>query len=137
MDDTITAVDRALTLLEVVAETRSIGLTELARRTGLTTTLAFRVGSTLEARGYLVEDPVERTHSLGYKPLALGESVTQGSALVRAANPALDALSAETRENVSLLVRDGTHSVCLAIRQSPQPIRHAGRIVASLSVAGP
>ena len=41
MDYTIAAVDRALKLLEIVAENQNIGLSELARLTGTTKTLAF------------------------------------------------------------------------------------------------
>jgi IclR family KDG regulon transcriptional repressor len=45
------------------------------------------------------------------------------SPLVRVANPFMNDLLERTRENVSLLVRDGLRTICLAIRQSPQPIR--------------
>ena len=49
MDYTIAAIDRALKLLEIVAESQNIGLSELARLTGTTKTLAFRMATTLEA----------------------------------------------------------------------------------------
>lgn len=133
MDYTIAAIDRALKLLEIVAEKQSIGLSELTRLTGTTKTLAFRMATTLEARGYLLKDPEERTYSLGYKSLYLGEQMQNHSPLVRVANPFLDELSARTRENVSLLVRDGLATICLAIRQSPQPIR----LYAELGRQGP
>jgi IclR family transcriptional regulator, KDG regulon repressor len=133
MDYTIAAVDRALALLEAVAEHSEIGLSELARATGCTKTLAFRMASTLEQRGYLAKDPVTRNYVLGHKPLYLGQRMAQQSLLLRIANPVLDALSARTRENVSLLVRDGLETVCIANRQSPQPIR----LYAELGRRGP
>lgn len=133
MDYTIGAVDRALQLLEIVAENPDIGLSELARLSGASKTLAFRMASTLEARGYLHKDPVHRTYALGYKPLFLTERLQHTSALVRTADPVLDELAARTRENVSLLVREDLHTVCLAIRQSPQPIR----LYAELGRQGP
>ena len=133
MDYTIGAVDRALQLLEIVAENPDIGLSELARLSGASKTLAFRMASTLEARGYLHKDPVRRTYALGYKPLFLTERLQRTSALVRTADPVLDELAARTRENVSLLVREDLHTVCLAIRQSPQPIR----LYAELGRQGP
>jgi IclR family KDG regulon transcriptional repressor len=133
MDYTIGAIDRALKLLEIVAENQNIGLSELARLTGTTKTLAFRMATTLESRGYLLKDPEERTYSLGYKPLYLGEQMQRQSLLVRIANPVLDHLSARTRENVSLIVRDGLGTICAAIRQSPQPIR----LYAELGRPGP
>jgi IclR family KDG regulon transcriptional repressor len=123
MDYTIAAVDRALKLLEVVAEHRNIGLSELARITGMSKTLVFRIASTLEDSGYLLKDAEERTYMLGYKPLYLSEQMQHHSPLVRVANPFMNDLLERTRENVSLLVRDGLRTICLAIRQSPQPIR--------------
>jgi len=129
----ISAVDRALQVLEIVAENRNIGLSELARLSGTTKTLAFRMATTLEARGFLMKDPGEKTYSLGYKPLYLSERVQQHSPLVGAANPVLDDLAERTRENISLHIRDGLGTVCVAIRQSPQPIR----LYAELGRPGP
>jgi IclR family KDG regulon transcriptional repressor len=123
MDYTVAAVDRALKLLETVAENPNIGLTELARRTGTTKTLAFRMASTLEARGYLLKDPTTRSYELGYKPLYLSERMQHESPLLRVAEPYLDDLAQRTRENVSLTVREDGHTICVALRQSPQPIR--------------
>jgi IclR family transcriptional regulator, KDG regulon repressor len=123
MDYTVTAVDRALALLEVVADHPGIGLSELARLTGSTKTLAFRMASTLEARGYLHKDAETRGYMLGHKPLLLSEKMQHQMPLLRVANPVMDELVARTRENVSLLVREGLRSVCVGIRQSPQPIR--------------
>ncbi|MFI4996042.1 MAG: IclR family transcriptional regulator [Hyphomicrobiales bacterium] len=123
MDYTVAAVDRALKLLETVAESPNIGLTDLARLTGTTKTLAFRMASTLEARGYLLKDPTTRAYTLGYKPLYLSERMQHESPLLRIAEPYLDDLARRTRENVSLTVREDDHTVCIALRQSPQPLR--------------
>ena len=133
MDYTVAAVDRALKLLEAVADNPNIGLTELARLTGTTKTLAFRMASTLEARGYLLKDPTTRSYALGYKPLYLSERMQHESHLLRVAEPFLDDLAQRTRENVSLIVREDDHTVCLALRQSPQPIR----LYAELGRQGP
>jgi IclR family KDG regulon transcriptional repressor len=133
MDYTVAAVDRALKLLEAVAENPNIGLTELARLTGTTKTLAFRMASTLEARGYLLKDPTSRSYTLGYKPLYLSERMQHESHLLGVAEPFLDDLALRTRENVSLTVREADHTVCIALRQSPQPIR----LFAELGRQGP
>ena len=133
MDYTVAAVDRALKLLEAVADNPNIGLTDLARLTGTTKTLAFRMASTLEARGYLLKDPATRSYALGYKPLYLSERMQHESHLLRVAEPFLDDLALRTRENVSLTVREDDHTVCLALRQSPQPIR----LYAELGRRGP
>jgi IclR family KDG regulon transcriptional repressor len=133
MDYTVAAVERALKLLEVVADNPNIGLTEIARLTGLTKTLAFRMATTLELHGYLLKNPISRSYALGYKPLYLSERMQHESPLLRVAEPFLDDLSARTRENVSLIVREGLHTICIGIRQSPQPIR----LYAELGRQGP
>jgi IclR family KDG regulon transcriptional repressor len=133
MDYTIAAVDRALALLETIADHPGIGLSELSRLTDTTKTLVFRMASTLEARGYLLKDPETRAYTLGHKPLLLSERMQHQSPLLRVAGPVLDELSVRTRENVSLLVREGLQTVCVAIRHSPQPIR----LYAELGRPGP
>ena len=70
---TVSAVDRALTLLEVLAERPHVGVTELAERTGNTKSLVFRLLYTLERRGYVRKDPATRTYSLGHRPLSLAD----------------------------------------------------------------
>ena len=123
MSYTISAVDRAFVLLEALAENADIGVTELAERTGNTKSLVFRLLYTLEARGYVQKDPATRTYALGYRALYLADHVRQQSRLIVAAQSYLDALVEETHENVVLVVRDDIHNVCIAMRESPQPLR--------------
>ena len=127
MSYTVSAVDRAFALLEVLAENADIGVTELAERTGNTKSLVFRLLFTLEARGYVQKDPATRTYALGYRALYLADHVRQQSRLIVAAQPYLDALVEETHENVVLAVREDLHSVCIAMRESPQPLRLTAR----------
>ena len=107
MDYTIAAIDRALKLLEIVAEKRSIGLSELTRLSGTTKTLAFRMATTLEARGYLLKDPEERAPIRSATSRFISASRCRTTHRWCARQSFLDELSARTRENVSLLVRDG------------------------------
>jgi IclR family KDG regulon transcriptional repressor len=120
---TVSAVGRALGLLEVLAENPNVGVTQIARLTGSTKTLAFRLLHTLERGGYVRKDAAHRTYTLGFKPLLLGESARQQLDLIRLAQPHLDELVADTRENIYLTVRDGRRAVCVSARQSPQPLR--------------
>jgi IclR family KDG regulon transcriptional repressor len=120
---TVSVVDRALTLLEVLAEHPNIGVTRIAQLTGNTKSLVFRLLYTLEKRGYVRKDPVTRSYALGFRPLFLGELTRRQTDLIRLAQPHMDALVADTRENIYLTVRDGMRAVCVAARQSPQPLR--------------
>jgi IclR family KDG regulon transcriptional repressor len=120
---TVSVVDRALTLLEVLAEHPNIGVTRIAQLTGNTKSLVFRLLFTLEKRGYVRKDPVTRSYALGFRPLFLGELTRRQTDLIRLAQPHMDTLVAETRENIYLTVRDGMRGVCVSARQSPQPLR--------------
>lgn len=133
MTYTVHAVDRALALLELLAEARELGVTEIAERTGQTKSLVFRLLYTLEQRGYVHKDPTRRTYSLGYRPLYLAHQTRHHSQLISTAEIHLDHLAEVTQENVLLVVREELTCVCIAMRQSPQPLR----LFAEVGKAGP
>src|SRR5215212_1271270 len=119
----VEAVDRALQLLEVLAESRDLGVTELAKRMGVSKTLAFRMLHTLEKRGYVIRDATRRSNALGYRILYLANAVEHHDMLVGTANPILDELALTCRENVNFVIRDGLASLCVATRESSHQIR--------------
>lgn len=119
----IAAVDRAFALLEVLAQYPDLGVTELAERTGNTKSLVFRLLRTLEERGYVIKNADDRTYGLGYRVLFLADQTRRQSRLIAAAGPFLDELAESTRENALLIVREEMHSVCIAMRESPLPLR--------------
>lgn len=136
----VAAVDRALSLLEVMAQYPDLGVTELAERTGNTKSLVFRLLFTLEQRGYVHRNPAARGYRLGYRTLFLAEHTRRQSALIAAAAPILDELALATRENALLVVREDLHGVCIAMRESPQPLRlfaQVGRHVPLHAGGGP
>lgn len=106
-DYTITAVDRAMELLDAVAEHPNSSLTELSRITGFTRSLVFRMAFTLEKRGYLAKSTDQRTYTLGYRPLYLSSQAHDQLPLLHAARPFIEDLSERTGQNVHLIVRDG------------------------------
>jgi DNA-binding IclR family transcriptional regulator len=132
-DYTIAAVDRALTLLETLAENPRQGVTQLSRRLGLTKTIVFRLLATLEARGFVVREGEQALYSLGYRVGVLGERAGYQNMLVAAANPVMERLREETSENINLVVREGLQSLVLATLAG----RHAMRIFAMAGRHGP
>lgn len=123
MEYTICSVDRALALLEVLAEHPNAGVTEIAELTGNTKSMVFRVLFTLERRGYVRKDPATRTYALGYRTLYLADKAGDQISLIGIAQPHMDQLSKLCNENVHLFVRDGTACVCVAISETPQQLR--------------
>ncbi len=129
----VAALDRSMQLLEQLAVSPDVGISEIAKRTGSTKTQAFRLLHTLELRGYVRKDPSTRTYALGYRVLYLSEHVNRQTALIRIAQPHMRELTVLTGENVHLIVRDGLHSVCIALEESEQPLR----LYASVGRFGP
>jgi len=132
-DYRIAAVDRALMVLEALAERPDQGVTQIAQRLGLTKSIVFRLLQTLEARGFVARDPQRSIYALGYRMSVLGEQAGRQRGLLAAAAQAMDALRDATSENVNLVVRDDLHSLVLATRAG----RHAIRLFAEAGRRGP
>ncbi|MEJ7139003.1 IclR family transcriptional regulator [Amphibiibacter pelophylacis] len=108
----IDAVERALQLLDLVAEAPGLGVAELARRAGLTKSRTFRLLGTLQHGRYLSAGP--GGYRLGPQAFVLGVAAVQDSALVRCAQWHMQALHAQLGVTVVLRVRERLESVCIA-----------------------
>lgn len=125
---TVAAVDKALDILEHLAEAGDIGVTDLAERTGSTKSQIFRLLYTLEQRGFVRKDADSRRYALGYRSLYVGDKTRRQMDLVRLAQPLLDELAEVSRENVHLVIREGKYGVCVALSESPQPLRLSAQV---------
>ncbi|MEM9012836.1 MAG: IclR family transcriptional regulator [Pseudomonadota bacterium] len=132
-DYRIASVDRALTVLERLAERPDQGVTEIARELGMTKSIVFRILQTLEARGFVSRNAERSVYGLGYRVAVLGERAGHRHSLLLAAREEMDALSEETSENINLLVRDGNQILVLATREG----RHSMRLFAAAGRYGP
>lgn len=100
----VQSVDRALTILEVLARVGEAGVTEIAGELGVHKSTAFRLVTTLEAHR-LVEQTVERgRYRLGVGVLRLAGATTARLDLVQEARPVCRQLAAETGETVNIAV---------------------------------
>src|SRR6185369_131199 len=80
----IEAVDRALTLMELLGDNPGLGVTEIAERMGVSKALVFRLLHTLERRDYVIRDPEHRTNALGFQLLHLADQVDRTNLIVSA-----------------------------------------------------
>lgn len=106
---TVQSVDRAITVLEILAHSGEAGVTEIAAKLGVHKSTAFRLVAALESRG-LVEQNVERgKYRLGMGILHLAGATTASLDLVQEARPPCRTLAAETGETVNLaILSDGS-----------------------------
>jgi DNA-binding IclR family transcriptional regulator len=96
---------RGLDLLDVVADSGTIGLPALAARLGLTRSTTHRLATALVERRLLSQAPREG-YSLGSKLLELGYLAGQQMDLPRVARPHLERLWEELEDTVHLGVMD-------------------------------
>jgi IclR family transcriptional regulator, acetate operon repressor len=120
----IQSVDRALSLLETIAEAGGEAtLTELATRTGLNISTCHHLLATLIQRGFATKVAGRRLYALGARILYLGHACLQVD-LPRRAQPYLEAINRATGETVHLAALQGDSVVTLAVREA----RHAVRV---------
>lgn len=123
----IQSVDRALYLLETIAECGGEAtLTELATRTGLNISTCHHLLATLIQRGFATKVPGRRLYALGGRILYLGHACLQVD-LPRRAQPYLENINRVTGETVHLAALQGDKVVTLAVREA----RHAVRVETS------
>lgn len=103
----VQSVERALTILEILARTGEAGITALAERIGVHKSTAFRLVATLES-AELVEQTGERgKYRLGVGILRLAGTITARLDVVREARPIGQRLAARTGETVNIAVLSG------------------------------
>ncbi|HEY5378024.1 MAG TPA: IclR family transcriptional regulator [Pseudolabrys sp.] len=120
----IQSVDRALYLLETIAEAGGEAtLTDLANRTGLNISTCHHLLATLIKRGFAAKVPGRRLYALGARILYLGHACLQVD-LPRRAQPYMEAVNRATGETVHLAALQGDAVVTLAVREA----RHAVRV---------
>jgi IclR family acetate operon transcriptional repressor len=120
----IQSVDRALRLLETIAEAGGEAtLTDLSNRTGLNISTCHHLLATLIQRGFAAKVPGRRLYALGARILYLGHACLQVD-LPRRAQPYLENINAATGETVHLAGLQGDAVVTLAVLSA----RHAVRV---------
>lgn len=106
-DAAVQSVDRAVSILQLIAERGAAGVTEISQELGVHKSTAFRLLSTLEARG-LVEQHIERgKYQIGYTAVQVANGASKVRDLAEIGRPICQELSLAVGETVSLAVPDG------------------------------
>lgn len=119
------AIERALGVLRCYESGASdLGITDIAKLTGLSVSTAHRVTRALTDGGMLVQDPRTERYQLGPTLVVLGRKAAHGLGY-EAALPTLQALAADTGESVNLGIRAGDEVQVVLDVASDQPLRFA------------
>lgn len=100
----VQSVDRAVTVLEILADAGEAGVTEIAGKLGVHKSTAFRLVAALEARGLVEQNSERGKYRLGMGILHLAGATTASLDLVQESRPPCRALAAETNETVNLAI---------------------------------
>ena len=120
----IQSVDRALALLEAIAESGGEStLTKLATRTSLHTSTCHHLLSTLVKSGFVAKVQSRRSYALGERILTLGRARLRQVDLPLRAQPFIERINALTGETVILAVLERDSVVTLVNREALHAVR--------------
>ena len=116
----IQVLDRAVLLVDTIAQAGACTLADLVESTDLPRPTAHRLAVALERQGVLARDADGR-FVLGGR--LVGWGAIAGRGLAGAAAPVLAELVASTGESAQLYVRAGDRRVCVAVHDRPSGLR--------------
>ncbi|MCE0763232.1 IclR family transcriptional regulator [Pseudonocardia kujensis] len=120
----ISSVLNTLQVLEAVARQQPVGVSELARATGMPKSSVHRCLLTLREAGWLrIVDPDRVLWGVTSKPLDIGLTGSGEQSLREVAQPHLEALRDVTNETVHLVIRDGDSLVIILREDCRQAVR--------------
>lgn len=123
-DGIVQSVDRALTLLELIASPgNDTRLSSLARQAGLAVSTTHRLLTTLERRGFVLHDQKSSRWSVGQRAHLVGGSFALHGDLVVPSRPILRDLRDMTRETANLGIVEAEEAVTIAQSESREIMR--------------
>jgi IclR family acetate operon transcriptional repressor len=128
-DGGVQSVDRALTIIETLAEDdEGYRLSDLAIRTGLSTSTAHRLLATLENRRFVQFDRTESKWHVGARAFTVGATFARRRNFTAQAVPYLRKLRDLTRETANLAVVDDEFIVVLTRMESREIMRSLTKV---------
>jgi IclR family acetate operon transcriptional repressor len=128
-DGGVQSVDRALTLLETLAEDdEGYRLSDLAVRTGLSTSTVHRLLSTLESRRFVQFDRAHSRWHVGSRAFSVGATFARRRNFSAQAVPYLRKLRDLTRETANLAVVDDEFIIVLTRMESREIMRSLTKV---------
>src|SRR5580704_12457409 len=128
-DGGVQSVDRALLIIETLAEDdEGYRLSDLAVRTGLSTSTAHRLLATLERRRFVQFDRFESKWHVGAQSFAVGTTFARRRNFVVQAMPYLRKLRDQTRETANLAVVDDESIIVLTRMESREIMRSLTKV---------
>lgn len=109
----VQSVDRALTILKLLAADGELGVTEIAGLLGVHKSTASRLLATLETHGLAEQLPDRGRYRLGVGVLRLAGATRSRLDIVRESRPVTTRLASEVGETVNIVILSGTETLYL------------------------
>ncbi|MDJ0942756.1 MAG: IclR family transcriptional regulator [Kiloniellales bacterium] len=119
----VQALDRALSLLELLADADGLTLTELAQKAEMAPSTAHRLLTTLEGRGFADHDREQGSWRIGVGAFRVGSAFLRNRKVVTMGRAVMRSLMEDTEETVNLGIADGAEVVFISQFESHSPMR--------------
>jgi IclR family acetate operon transcriptional repressor len=123
----VTSVDNALWLLQLVAERQALRVAEAAELLGVARSTAHRLLNALRKRGFVMQDRPNGAYRPGPALNEIGLAAINRIDIRRVARPVLEELREVTQETVSLAVLEGTNIRFVDCVESGRSVRVGNR----------
>ncbi len=123
----IQAVERALLILELFdEETQELKLTEISARMGLHKSTTHSLVRTLQAHGYMEQDPTTGRYRMGLRLLEKGQQLLQSLDIRQIVRPFLEQFTENSGQTTHLVILDGEAGVYIdKVEGRLAPIRYS------------
>ena len=119
----VPSVHRAFKLLEILSESlSSVGVSDLARKTGWPKSSIHNILATLASDGFVTQDPGSNRYRMTLKLFSVSGSVVEAIDIRAIAYPFLIELAQATGETVNLGIMDGAQAIYVDTIQGPSAI---------------
>jgi DNA-binding IclR family transcriptional regulator len=121
--------NRAIAVLDCFSlEQPALGVREIARKLNVSSSSAGRLLASMKELGILTQNPETRAYSMGARVLSWAAVYNAALDVRNHAAREIEALFEETRETISLYVREGSDRVCIMRLETPQGVRVVARV---------
>jgi DNA-binding IclR family transcriptional regulator len=107
----VQSVDRAITVLEILARKGEVGVTDLAAELGVHKSTAFRLVSVLESRGLVDQHSERGRYRLGLGLVRLAGATTARLDLTQQGRTVIEALARELGETMNITILSGNDAL--------------------------
>lgn len=118
----VQSVDRALSVLEILAKRGVAGVTEIAGELGVHKSTASRLVAVLESRGFVEQLADRGKYRLGFGIVRLAGALTVQRDLAHESRKACEALAADVGETVNVAILDGERVINISEVRGPSAI---------------